>query len=98
MGEQALSLLSTFGPFAVLLIVMYFMLIMPQQRKEKQLKELRSQLEVGDGVVTVGGVVGRVVSVKNDTVVVETGSDRVKIRFKVSAIAECEKLNVAEQA
>ena len=66
--------------------VLYFFMIRPQRKKDKELQEMRSRLEVGDEVVTTGGVIGRVVSMKDDTVVVETGTDRSKIRFLRSAI------------
>ena len=55
---------------------------------------MRAALEIGDQVVTIGGIVGRVVAIKDDTFVLETGSDRVKIRFTKNAISSVEKLNM----
>ncbi len=55
---------------------------------------MRAALEIGDQVTTIGGVIGRVVAIKDDTFVLETGSDRVKIRFTKSAISSVEKLNM----
>ena len=66
--------------------VLYFFMIRPQRKKDKELQQMRSKLEIGDEVITTGGVIGRVVSMKDDTVVVETGTDRSKIRFLRSAI------------
>ena len=79
---------------AIMLIVMYVTVVLPQRTEEKAKAELRNSLEVGDGVVTIGGIIGRVVSVKEDTVLIETGSDRVKIRMSKNAIGEVEKLNL----
>ena len=79
-------------PFVVVLAVMYFMLISPQKKREKKLTDMRNSLEIGDGVVTAGGIVGRIISIKEDTVVIETASS--KIRLKRYSISEVEKLNL----
>lgn len=79
----------------VMLVMMYFMVIRPQRTREKQQTEMRNSIEVGDGVTTIGGVVGRVVSVKDDTILIETGSDRVKIRLMKWAVQEVEKLDLS---
>ena len=81
-----------------MLLMMYFMVIRPQRTREKQQTEMRNSIEVGDGVTTIGGVVGRVVSVKDDTILVETGSDRVKIRLMKWAVQEVEKLDLSGSA
>ncbi len=78
-------------PFVIVLVVMYFMLIAPQKKREKQMEDLRSSLEIGDGVVTAGGVVGRIVSIKEDTIVIESASS--KIRLKRWAVTEVDKLD-----
>ncbi|MBR2739494.1 MAG: preprotein translocase subunit YajC [Oscillospiraceae bacterium] len=95
--STAPSFFETYGTviFLVLMLaVMYFTVVIPQRKEEKARNELRNSLEVGDGVVTIGGIVGRVVSIKDDTVLIETGSDRVKIRMSKNAIGEVEKLNL----
>lgn len=74
--------------------ILYFLMIRPQRKKEKKAKEMINSMEVGDGVTTIGGIVGRIVSIKEDTVLVETGSDRTKMRFQKWAIQEVEKLNL----
>ncbi len=85
-------LISNTLPFVVVLVVMYFMLISPQKKREKKLTDMRNSLEIGDGVVTAGGIVGRIISIKEDTVVIETASS--KIRLKRYSISEVEKLNL----
>ena len=73
-------------PIVLILVVFYFFLIRPQKKKEKQVAEMRSNIQIGDEVITAGGIIGRVVSIREDTLVVETGSDRSKIRLARWAI------------
>lgn len=87
-------MLVTFLPLIAMLVLLYFMMIRPQRKKEKETTAMRNSIEVGDGVTTIGGIVGRVASIKEDTFVLETGSDRVKMRFKRWAIQEVEKLSM----
>ena len=88
-GEGSImeSVLS-FAPILVVIVVFYFMLIRPQQKKDKEDRAMRENLEIGDEIVTMGGIIGLVVSVKEDTVVIETGSDRSKVRIIKSAVAQ----------
>ena len=73
--------------FPVLLIViMYFLMIRPQQKKQKEEQKMRNNLRVGDELTTIGGIKGRVVAIKDDTVTVETSNDRTKIVFVKDAI------------
>lgn len=75
--------------FLVLIIVLfYFFLIRPQKKQEKKEAQMRDNLQIGDEVITNGGIVGIVFSIKDDTVVIETGGDRTKIRFMKWAIAK----------
>ncbi len=87
-----MEMVISFAPFVVVLVAMYFILIRPQRKKEKQTQEMRNNVTVGDTVTTIGGIVGIVVSIKDDTVLVETGADKIKIRFKKWAISDVEKL------
>ena len=64
-----------------LIAVFYFMLIRPENKRKKEAEQLRSSLKVGDEVTTIGGVVGKVVNVKDDKFVLETGADQVRIEF-----------------
>ena len=87
------GLVGSMLPFLLVLVVMYFLIIRPQKKKDKQMQDMRSSVEIGDSVTTIGGIVGIVVSIKEDTLVVETGTDRSKIRFKRWAISEVNKLS-----
>ena len=86
--------ISLFFTLALMLVLLYFMIYRPQKKQEKKDAAMRSSLEIGDQVTTIGGVIGRVVAIKDDTFVLETGADRVKIRFTKSAISSVEKLNM----
>ena len=82
------SMLMTFIPLVVIIIFFYFFIIRPQRKQDKEDKNMRENLEIGDEVVTNGGIVGIVFQVKDDTVVIETGGDRSKIRVMKWAIAK----------
>ena len=88
------SYISLFFTLALMLILLYFMIYRPQKKQEKKDAAMRAALEIGDQVTTIGGIVGRVVAIKDDTFVLETGADRVKIRFTKNAISSVEKLNM----
>ena len=68
--------------------ILYFMAIRPQKKQEQQLKEMQESIEVGDEIVTSGGIIGIVVRKAEDNIVIETGGERNKIRIKSWAIAE----------
>lgn len=71
------------GMFAV----MYFVMIRPQKKKQKAEQEMRETLQVGDEITTIGGIVGRVVTVKDDSLIIETGADRNKLKITRWAIS-----------
>lgn len=82
--------LVTLVPLVLVIVFFYFFIMRPQKKQEKKDAEMRNSLQVGDVVVTNGGIVGIVFSIKDDTVVIETGGDRSKIRVKKWAIAKVE--------
>ena len=73
--------------FVVLIVVFYFFLIRPENKKKKQLEDMRSQLSVGDEITTIGGIVGKIVSIKDDLITFETGEDRVRMQVTKWAIS-----------
>ena len=66
--------------------VMYFFVLRPQKKQEREANELRNSLGIGDEVTTIGGIIGRVVSIKDETFVLETTKERTKIRFLRAAL------------
>ncbi len=76
----------TIGMIAVVVVVFYFFMIRPQKKREKEANEMRDNLRVGDEITTIGGIVGKVVSVREETFVLETTKDKTHIRFLRAAI------------
>ena len=70
----------------VLVAVMYFMMIRPQKKRQKEEQEMRSSLEIGDEIVTIGGIVGKVVTIREEDLIIETGADRNKMKIQRWAI------------
>ena len=70
----------------VLVAVFYFFMVRPQKKQEKKDAEMRNALQVGDEVTTIGGIIGKIVSIKGETFVLETTKDKTKIRFLKGAI------------
>ena len=81
------SLLSMLLPFVILIAVFYFLLIRPENKKKKAAAKMRSELAVGDEITTIGGVVGTICQVKEDTIIIETSADRVRMEFTKWAIS-----------
>ena len=81
-----MAALIQFGPLVLILVVMYFLMIRPQQKKQKEEQKMRNSLRVGDELTTIGGIKGRVVAIKEDTITIETGADRSKLQFEKWAI------------
>ena len=73
--------------FVVIIAVFYFLLIRPEQKKKKKAEAMRSSLAVGDDITTIGGIVGKIVSINNDYVTFETGEDRVRMQVTKWAIS-----------
>ena len=88
-SDQVSGLMATliqFGPIVLVLVLMYFLMIRPQQKKQKEEQKMRNNLRVGDELTTIGGIKGRVVSIKDDTITLESGNDRTKLQFEKWAI------------
>ena len=80
------------GMYSIVLLVLmfallYFFMIRPENKKKKKAAEMRANLKVGDMITTIGGVIGTVCAVKDETIVIETGADRVRIEFTKWAIS-----------
>jgi len=81
------DMVSTIIMLAVMLAVFYFMLIRPENKRKKEAENMRSAVKVGDRITTIGGIVGTVVSVKDDKIVVETSADQVRIELAKWALS-----------
>lgn len=70
----------------VMFVIFYFFLIRPQRKQEKETNAMRDALAVGDEITTIGGIIGKVISIKEETVMIETGKEKTKIRILKSAV------------
>ena len=86
-GSNPMALVMQIGVFALIIGVFYFMLIRPENKRKKEATKMRKDLIVGDEVTTIGGIVGKVVSIKDDTITVETGADKSRIKVMRWAIS-----------
>lgn len=83
------QILSSIGPFLLMILLfvgMYFLVIRPQKKQEREINDMRNNLKVGDEITTIGGIIGKIVSIKEETVMIETGHDRTKIRILKTAV------------
>ena len=80
--------LITIGMLVVFIAVMYFVMIRPQKKQQKQEAQMRAELQIGDEIITIGGIYGRVVSLKDDSIVIESSGDRSKIQVTRTAVAQ----------
>lgn len=83
--QQLMSL----APLLILIIAMYFLMIRPQRKRDKQIQEMRKSLQVGDEIVTIGGICGKIVKTKDETIVIQVGADKLKfemMRWSVSTV------------
>ena len=80
------SILPTILMIGGFILVFYFFILRPQKKQERQTNEMRNALQVGDEITTIGGIIGKIVSIKDETVLIETGRDGVRIRILKSAV------------
>ena len=81
------SMLPSLFMIVAMIAVCYFLLIRPENKRKKQAEEMRSSLKVGDEITTIGGITGTICAVKEKTLVLETGADRVRIEFAKWAVS-----------
>ncbi len=74
------------GMVVLLFVVFYFFGIRPQKKQEKEAADMRNALTVGDEITTIGGIIGKIVSIKEETMIIETGRDHTRIRLLKSAV------------
>lgn len=86
---------TTIFMLVAMVLVFYFLLIRPENKRKKEAEQMRSSIKVGDQVTTIGGIVGKVVSVKDEKFVLETGADQVRIEFLKWALSSNDTANAA---
>lgn len=71
-----------------MLALMYFMMIRPQKKKQKEEQSMRDNLQIGDEITTIGGIIGKIVTVKDDSLIIETGADRNHMKITRWAVSQ----------
>ena len=92
-NASGMGLLVSLLPMVLIIVLMYFMLIRPQKKKQKEEQKMRDSIRVGDEIATIGGICGRVLNIKEDSLVIETGADRSKMTIKKWALQSCETVH-----
>jgi preprotein translocase subunit YajC len=85
------GLFLTVGYLLFFIVLMYLLIFLPQKRRDKKAKEMLGALQVGQAVVTIGGIAGKVINIKDDEVTIETGVEKAKINVKKWAVKEVVK-------
>ena len=80
------STIMTVVMIVAMIALFYFFMYRPQKKQEKETKSMRDNLQVGDEITTIGGIIGKIVSIKEETLLLETGRDKVSIRILKSAV------------
>ena len=83
--------LMTIIPLILLIVIMYFLMIRPQKKREKETTAMRNSVQVGDEIVTIGGICGKIVKTKDETIVIQVGADKVKMemmRWSISKVVK----------
>lgn len=86
-ADSAGSLMGMLPMLLIMVAVFYFMIIRPENKRKKEAEQMRSSIKNGDKITTIGGIVGKVVDVKEDKFVIETGADQVRIEFAKWALS-----------
>ena len=92
------DMMSTIIMLVAMLGIFYFMLIRPENKRKKEAEQMRNSVKTGDKIVTIGGIVGTVVNVKDSKLVIETGADQVRIELEKWAVSSNETAAEAKKA
>ena len=79
--EGSASMMSLLIPLVLMIALMYFLMIRPENKRKKQAEEMRNSLKKGDQITTIGGIVGKIVQVTEENIIIETSDDRVRMEL-----------------
>ncbi len=80
-GAGAGNMLGMLLPIVLMIAVFYFLMYRPQKKQEKEIQQMRNNIAIGDEISTNGGLIGRVVKIKDDIITIETGSDKTRLKI-----------------
>ena len=86
-GAGSASMMSLLLPLVIMIALMYFLMIRPENKRKKQAEEMRNSLKKGDQITTIGGIVGKIVHVTDDNIIIETSDDRVRMELAKWAVS-----------
>ncbi|MDR2506186.1 MAG: preprotein translocase subunit YajC [Oscillospiraceae bacterium] len=96
-AEGILAIVIQFAPILLIGVVFYFLMIRPQRKKDKKVKDMLAAVKVGDRVTTIGGIHGTVVAVKDDILTVVVGQDKTKLVFAKWAIRTVDEISISNE-
>ncbi|MBU5454319.1 preprotein translocase subunit YajC [Caproiciproducens sp. MSJ-32] len=82
-----MEIIGVFLPFVGLFAVMYFMMILPEKKRNKQYKEMLSFLQKNDEIITKGGIIGRIIKIEEDNLVIETSAEKTRLKIVKNGVA-----------
>lgn len=85
-GNTGLQGITTIIMIVAMVAIFYFFMYRPQKKQDKETNDMRNALQVGDEITTIGGIIGKIVSIKDETVLIETSNERNKIRILRTAV------------
>ena len=97
-GGSAISILGLIIPMALMFVLLYFIMIRPQRKKDKAVKEMLNNLKAGDRICTIGGIYGTITSIKDDTVTLSVGRDNLNMVFARWAVRSVEEVTIENDA
>ena len=97
-GQIALQYLFTFAPIILIFVIFWFMMIRPQRKKDKQVKEMLNNLKAGDRICTIGGIYGTITGLKDDTITLSVGKDNLSMVVARWAIRSVEEVTIENDA
>ena len=86
-GAGSASMMSLLLPLVLMIAMMYFLMIRPENKRKKQAEEMRNSLKKGDQITTIGGIIGKIVQVTDETIIIETSDDRVRMELAKWAVS-----------
>ena len=94
---NSLSSYLSLGMIAIVVLLFWFVILRPQKKQEKEAAQMRDSIKAGDEITTIGGIIGRVVIVRDDKLMIETGNDKTKITILKSSVKSVEPEATEEQ-
>jgi len=90
-GNNTATTIGTILYFVFFIVIMYLIIFLPQKRRDKKTREMLNSIQVGNDIITIGGIVGKVINIKDDEITIETSVEKTQMVFKKWAVKEVVK-------